>query len=125
MSYLDAQELPVPAPAPYQIGRYGMYEIPDAAAIVRAWRRGRRPTDRSSGRGCAATRRCSGRATRCPRLSRRSWQIAGRRSAAVASGPRAATRPAPSRSGYLIASGLTGEPTPPVIGSGGAANRNS
>ena len=37
MSYLDAQGLPVPAQAPYQIGRYGLYEIPDATAIVRAW----------------------------------------------------------------------------------------
>jgi hypothetical protein len=27
--------------------------------------------------------------------------------------------------GYLIASGLTGEPTAPVIGSAGATNRNS
>ena len=27
--------------------------------------------------------------------------------------------------GYLIASGLIGDPTAPVIGSGGAANRNS
>jgi hypothetical protein len=26
---------------------------------------------------------------------------------------------------YLIASGLTGEPTPPVIGIAGATNRNS
>ena len=43
LSYLDAQELPIPAPTPYQIGRYGMYEIPDATAIVRAWSRLRRP----------------------------------------------------------------------------------
>ena len=26
---------------------------------------------------------------------------------------------------YLMASGFTGEPTPPVIGSGAAVNRNS
>jgi predicted ATP-grasp superfamily ATP-dependent carboligase len=43
MSYLDAQELPVPAPASYQVGRYGMYEIPDATAIGRAIARIRRP----------------------------------------------------------------------------------
>ena len=43
MSYLDAQELPVPAPPPYQVGRYGMYEILDATAILRAWRHLRRP----------------------------------------------------------------------------------
>jgi D-aspartate ligase len=43
MSYLDANELPVPAPAPYQVGRYGMYEIPDATAIVRAWSGFHRP----------------------------------------------------------------------------------
>lgn len=43
MSYLDASDMPVPVPAPYQIGRYGMYEIPDATAIVRAWRHLRRP----------------------------------------------------------------------------------
>lgn len=43
MSYLDAQELPVQTPAPYQVGRFGMYEIPDATAVGRAWRTLRRP----------------------------------------------------------------------------------
>jgi predicted ATP-grasp superfamily ATP-dependent carboligase len=43
MSYLDAQELPVPTPPPYQVGRYGMYEILDATAIARAWSHLRRP----------------------------------------------------------------------------------
>jgi predicted ATP-grasp superfamily ATP-dependent carboligase len=43
MSYLDAQELPVPAPSPYQVGRYGLYEIRDGAAIVRALATFRRP----------------------------------------------------------------------------------
>lgn len=43
MAYLDANDLPVPEPAPYQIGRYGIYEIPDATAIVRAWSSFRRP----------------------------------------------------------------------------------
>jgi predicted ATP-grasp superfamily ATP-dependent carboligase len=43
LSYLDAQGLPLPEPGPYQIGRYGMYEVPDATAILRAWRHGRRP----------------------------------------------------------------------------------
>jgi predicted ATP-grasp superfamily ATP-dependent carboligase len=43
MSYLDAQELPIPEPPPYQVGRYGMYEIPDATAIARAWSSFHRP----------------------------------------------------------------------------------
>ncbi len=43
LSYLDAQDLALPEPGPYQIGRYGMYEILDATAIVRAWSHGRRP----------------------------------------------------------------------------------
>ena len=43
MSYLDAQELAVPVAAPYQVGRYGMYEVFDAAAILRAWTSFRRP----------------------------------------------------------------------------------
>ena len=46
MSYLDAQGLPVPAQASYQIGRYGLYEILDATAIVRAWSRFHRPQGR-------------------------------------------------------------------------------
>jgi len=43
MSYLDAQDLPVPTQPGYQVGRFGMYEIPDATAIGRAWRAFRRP----------------------------------------------------------------------------------
>jgi predicted ATP-grasp superfamily ATP-dependent carboligase len=43
MSYLDAQELPIPTPAPYQTGRYGVYETPDATAIARAWFSFQRP----------------------------------------------------------------------------------
>jgi D-aspartate ligase len=43
MSYLDAQDLPVPTPAPYRAGRYGLVEIPDVAALVRAWSSFRRP----------------------------------------------------------------------------------
>jgi D-aspartate ligase len=43
MTYLDAQELPVPAPAPYRPGRYGLYETPDATAIARAWSSFHRP----------------------------------------------------------------------------------
>jgi predicted ATP-grasp superfamily ATP-dependent carboligase len=43
MSYLDAQGLDVPTAAHYEVGRFGMYEIPDATAIARAWRAGRRP----------------------------------------------------------------------------------
>lgn len=46
MSYLDAQGLPVPAQASYQIGRYGLYEILDATAIVRAWSGFHRPQGR-------------------------------------------------------------------------------
>ncbi|HET9085691.1 MAG TPA: hypothetical protein VFN41_14940 [Candidatus Limnocylindrales bacterium] len=43
MSYADAQEMPIPALDRYQIGRYGLYEIPDATAIARAIGSGRRP----------------------------------------------------------------------------------
>ncbi len=43
LSYLDAQGLPVPTPPSYQVGRYGMYEIPDATAIGRAIVSRRRP----------------------------------------------------------------------------------
>ncbi len=43
MSYLDAQGLPVTAAGSYQVGRYGLYEILDAAALLRAWRSLRRP----------------------------------------------------------------------------------
>jgi predicted ATP-grasp superfamily ATP-dependent carboligase len=43
MSYLDAQGLDVPTEPPYEVGRFGMYEIPDAAAIARAVRARRRP----------------------------------------------------------------------------------
>jgi D-aspartate ligase len=43
MAYLDAQGLPVTAPAPYRTGRYGLYEISDAAAVLRAWGSFRRP----------------------------------------------------------------------------------
>ena len=43
MSYLDARGLAVPTPTPYQVGRYGLYEIPDATAIARALASARRP----------------------------------------------------------------------------------
>jgi predicted ATP-grasp superfamily ATP-dependent carboligase len=43
MAYLDALELPVPVLTRYQVGRYGHYEVPDAAAILRALAHGRRP----------------------------------------------------------------------------------
>ena len=42
-NYLDALKLPLPPPPTYRVGRYGMYEIPDATAIARAWVHGRRP----------------------------------------------------------------------------------
>lgn len=44
MSYLDAQGLPVPTPPPYRVGRYGLYEVPEVAALLRAWGSLRRPT---------------------------------------------------------------------------------
>jgi predicted ATP-grasp superfamily ATP-dependent carboligase len=37
MIYQDAQELPVAVSPPYRTGRYGLYELPDAAALLRAW----------------------------------------------------------------------------------------
>jgi D-aspartate ligase len=43
MSYLDAQELDVPAVTRYRIGRYGVYETPDGLAILAALGAGRRP----------------------------------------------------------------------------------
>jgi len=43
MSYLDAQDLEVPSAPRYQVGRYGVYEVPDANAILRAWSSFRRP----------------------------------------------------------------------------------
>lgn len=43
MSYLDALELPVPTSTSYRLGRYAVYETPDATAIVRAWAAFKRP----------------------------------------------------------------------------------
>ncbi len=43
MSYLDAQGLDAPTTGPYETGRFGMYEIPDATAIARAVLVRRRP----------------------------------------------------------------------------------
>jgi D-aspartate ligase len=43
LSYLDAQELELPDPRPYKVGRYGMYEMLDAMAIGRAVASRRRP----------------------------------------------------------------------------------
>lgn len=43
MNYLDAQDLPVPAPPPYRAGRYTLYELQDAAAMIRSVRSRRRP----------------------------------------------------------------------------------
>lgn len=43
MSYLDAHGEAVPVVASYQVGRYGMYEIPDAKAIARGIMSRRRP----------------------------------------------------------------------------------
>jgi predicted ATP-grasp superfamily ATP-dependent carboligase len=42
LAYLDAQGLPLP-PMEQQVGRYGMYEVPEISALIRAWVRGRRP----------------------------------------------------------------------------------
>lgn len=44
MSYLDAQGEGVPTISSYEVGRYGMYEIPDATAIARAIVSRRRPS---------------------------------------------------------------------------------
>ncbi len=44
MAYRDAQDLPVPEVPSYQAGRYGMYEVPEIAALLRAWGSFRRPT---------------------------------------------------------------------------------
>jgi D-aspartate ligase len=44
MSYLDALGRPVPTLERYRIGRYGVYEVPDAAALMRAWTSLRRPS---------------------------------------------------------------------------------
>jgi predicted ATP-grasp superfamily ATP-dependent carboligase len=43
MSYLDALEMPVPPPTRYRTGKYGLYEIADAAALLRALTSHRRP----------------------------------------------------------------------------------
>lgn len=43
LAYLDAQDLPVPAVESYETGRYGMYEVPEISALLRAWVRLRRP----------------------------------------------------------------------------------
>jgi D-aspartate ligase len=43
LSYLDALGLELPERRPYQVGRLGMYEIPDGTAILRAWVARRRP----------------------------------------------------------------------------------
>ena len=80
--------------------------------------------DRSCGPGSWATARCSGGATRLPGIADMSQSLgraAGRNGRPVPA--RVGTRrPKP---GYLIAIGFTGEPTPPVIGSGTAVSRNS
>jgi predicted ATP-grasp superfamily ATP-dependent carboligase len=46
LTYLDALGMPVPEVAASEVGRPGVYEIPDAAAILRAWAAGRRPDGR-------------------------------------------------------------------------------
>jgi D-aspartate ligase len=43
MCYLDAQEMPVPTNVPYEVGRYGHYELADASALIRAWSSLKRP----------------------------------------------------------------------------------
>lgn len=43
MTYLDALELPVPTSPPYRVGRYAVYETPDATSILRAWTSRKRP----------------------------------------------------------------------------------
>jgi predicted ATP-grasp superfamily ATP-dependent carboligase len=43
MIYRDALELAVPTSPPYRVGRYAVYETPDATSIVRAWTSRERP----------------------------------------------------------------------------------
>ena len=43
LAYLDALERPVPGVDSYQVGRYGMYEVPEISALIRAWTARRRP----------------------------------------------------------------------------------
>ncbi len=78
LSYLDAQDLDLPEPGPYQIGRYGMYEIPDATAIVRALRHGRRPEGSVVGPWLRGDRALFWWRDPLPAVSAL-WQIAGRR----------------------------------------------
>jgi predicted ATP-grasp superfamily ATP-dependent carboligase len=42
LTYLDAQDMALPS-LPFEVGRYGLFEIVDAAAVLDALRRGRRP----------------------------------------------------------------------------------
>ena len=42
LAYLDAQGLPLPAMSPYEVGRHGHYEFPDASAVTHAWLHRRR-----------------------------------------------------------------------------------
>lgn len=114
MSYLDALEQPVPVGVTYQVGRYGLCELPDAAAILRAVRSGRRPDGpvlRPWLRGDHAMLWPSdpvpGVLDLTAGLRRR---LAGH---------------TPDGQRYLMASGVTGEPTAPVTTSGGALKRNS
>jgi predicted ATP-grasp superfamily ATP-dependent carboligase len=43
LAWLDAQDLPVPTVDGYEVGRYGMYEVPEIAALARAWLARHRP----------------------------------------------------------------------------------
>ena len=43
LAYRDALELPLGPAVSYEVGRYGMYEVPEIAAITRAWLHLRRP----------------------------------------------------------------------------------
>src|SRR6266436_9179267 len=61
----------------------------------------------------------------CPQASRRPHRYAGVRAALHGRRPLSGHATGPSVTPYLIASGLTGEPTAPVIGIAGATNMNS
>ena len=96
MSYLDAQELPFAAPAPYQVGRYGMYEILDATAIARAWSALRRPEGPVLGPWLRGDRALFWWSDPLPAVSG-IWQLLGRRMGRSLAQARRATRRRASR----------------------------
>jgi predicted ATP-grasp superfamily ATP-dependent carboligase len=97
MSYLDAQEVPVAAPGPYQVGRYGVYEILDAIAISRAWSSFRRPEGPIVEPWLKGDRTLFWWSDPLPAVTA-AWQILGRRVRRTLGQSRRATRRGPRRS---------------------------